>query len=1204
MRKQLKRTLLGLLGLAMAVTMMPQTALVTKADLTPGAQEVPKQITADRDSDNVLLQFSFDDETNGLKGGLAKGTNHGAKIANGFAYFEGNAYIEATKEDDSSLLAGKDEITISYLSKTQATAVASGWTFFAASSNAAQSYQAEHYLAVIDQPSSITIERYNGGARAATAVGNGTYKDWKNVVVTITEDNTVIYVDGVKKGEKSSPYKLSDILGNNGILQFGKANWGSGEFYRGYLDEVTIYDKVLTQDEITAEYEEKILNAVKNEVDLGDLSAVKENLSLPATVGDYSITWESSDTAVISNTGEVTRPEADKEVVLTATIAKGEKQITKEFKATVKALNAQVQFDEAMEALNVTATGMEDKIDLPKDLGFEGSSITWESSDPETVKTDGTVVRPAVGEADKKVTLTATVTYKDGGTDLSEVKTFEVVIRAQSYGSVIAYTRTDEANGLGKSLHLAYSKDGKEFTALNSNTGICFANNKGGSKNSNPKTIDAPYIFRKADGTYGMVSRSGSNAKTIYVWDSEDLINFKNERTIATSVAVKNGPSCEYNAAEDIYEIIWGGSDGKVYKTTTKNLKTAISTEETTEEVSYAKLDNAVLPKGASVTNLMGLSKVEFDRVVNKLDVVRNIALEEVKAETAVSSKIELPKTIKASYSDGSEKDVIVNWDMSSVDFDKAGTYEVKGKLKQTEYENPFIEQRADPCILKGNDGYYYFTASYPMLGGSDQNGYDKVVLRQSETLEGLADAEEITIFDCDNVAGENRYVWAPEIRLVDDNYYVFYTSSIDNSVWSIRPHVLKCTDPENIMDPDSWEPMGRMKAVQGDSTAFSGFSLDMTVFENEGSWYVIWAQTDGFSSLWIAEIDPEQPNQCISKCTKISVPEYAWERIVENVDEGPSIIKNGDKIYCAFSAAGTGVEYCIGLLSADKDDDLLDAKSWVKQGYPVLSSADVPGEYGPGHNSFTVDEDGNDIFVYHARGQECYEGKCAWHSAGSLYDPCRDARIKRVHWAADGSPILKMTYEEELMTTKVTATVVVKEKETPGPAPDDKPAPTPTPGDKPAPTPVQSVPDKVGTALTAADGTTYTVTNASAASPEVAYTKNPNKAAKKVAVPATLTVKGVTYKVTSIGKNAFKDNKKLKSVTIPEGVKTIGANAFKGAKNLKTIKIKSTVLKKVGKNAFKGIHAKATIKVPKKQKKAYGKILKKKGQASTVKIK
>ncbi len=85
---------------------------------------------------------------------------------------------------------------------------------------------------------------------------------------------------------------------------------------------------------------------------------------------------------------------------------------------------------------------------------------------------------------------------------------------------------------------------------------------------------------------------------------------------------------------------------------------------------------------------------------------------------------------------------------------------------------------------------------------------------------------------------------------------------------------------------------------------------------------------------------------------------------------------------------------------------------------------------------------------------------------------------------------------------------------------------------------------------------------------------------------------------------------KKLKNTTIKNKtilglsrVRSIGKNAFKNCKKLKSIQIKGNALKTVGKNAFKGIHAKAKIKVPKKQLKAYKKLLKGKGQKKTVKI-
>lgn len=128
----------------------------------------------------------------------------------------------------------------------------------------------------------------------------------------------------------------------------------------------------------------------------------------------------------------------------------------------------------------------------------------------------------------------------------------------------------------------------------------------------------------------------------------------------------------------------------------------------------------------------------------------------------------------------------------------------------------------------------------------------------------------------------------------------------------------------------------------------------------------------------------------------------------------------------------------------------------------------------------------------------------------------------------------------------------------------------------------------------------TYTITVSGTA---VEYKAPANKKVKKVTIPSSVTINGITYKVTSIAPNAFKKCKKLKKVTIGAGVTEIGKNAFSGCKNLKNVIVKSKSLKKVGKNAFKGINKTAKIKVPKKKIKAYTKLLKKAKVAKSVKI-
>ena len=141
------------------------------------------------------------------------------------------------------------------------------------------------------------------------------------------------------------------------------------------------------------------------------------------------------------------------------------------------------------------------------------------------------------------------------------------------------------------------------------------------------------------------------------------------------------------------------------------------------------------------------------------------------------------------------------------------------------------------------------------------------------------------------------------------------------------------------------------------------------------------------------------------------------------------------------------------------------------------------------------------------------------------------------------------------------------------------------------------------GTKLTA-KGASYQVTSAAEKNPTVVY-KGSKKQKASVTIPDTVTIDKVTYKVTSIAANAFKNNKKLKKVVIGKNVTKIGKKAFYGCSKLKKITVKTTKLtkKNVGSQAFKGIHKKAAFKVPKKKISSYRKVFRARGAAKTTKV-
>ncbi len=311
-------------------------------------------------------------------------------------------------------------------------------------------------------------------------------------------------------------------------------------------------------------------------------------------------------------------------------------------------------------------------------------------------------------------------------------------------------------------------------------------------------------------------------------------------------------------------------------------------------------------------------------------------------------------------------------------------------------YNEPWILQRADPYVYKHTDGWYYFTASVP--------AYDGICLRRAKSLAELPQAEEVEVWHKHEEGPMSIHIWAPELYYLDGKWYIYYAGGDKDDVWAIRPYVLECEGSDPLKDP--WKELGKMKRAPEDEFSFEAFSLDATVFENKGEYYYVWAEKVGvgkqISNLYIAKM--EHPHQLKTVQVLLTTPDYDWERIGFWVNEGPAVIKHGNKLFLTYSASETGEHYCMGMLTADMDADLLDPLSWKKERYPVLETDASKNIFGPGHNSFTTDEEGNDIMVYHLRTEAKIEGN-------PLYNPNRHASLMKIRWDDEGRPVF--SYDE-----------------------------------------------------------------------------------------------------------------------------------------------------------------------------------------------
>jgi len=312
-------------------------------------------------------------------------------------------------------------------------------------------------------------------------------------------------------------------------------------------------------------------------------------------------------------------------------------------------------------------------------------------------------------------------------------------------------------------------------------------------------------------------------------------------------------------------------------------------------------------------------------------------------------------------------------------------------EFHQTEVNRvqPLIEQRADPYIHRHWDGFYYFVASVPE--------YDRIEIRKAKKVEELPNAIPTVIWRKHESGMLSVNIWAPELHYIEGKWYVYFaathTTETKDGLFDHRMFVLENENADPL--EGQWEEKGQIR------TEWESFALDGTSFEHHGERYYVWAQKDpniaGNSNLYISKMS--NPWTLTGPQAMISTPEFDWEIIGFKVNEGPAFLRKGNRVFLTYSASATDHNYCIGLLEADADADLLDPASWRKSPLPVLTTDEQLNIYGPGHNSFTVSEDGvKDLLVFHARTYKDIVGD-------PLYDPNRHTFVKELRYTVEGRP-------------------------------------------------------------------------------------------------------------------------------------------------------------------------------------------------------
>lgn len=440
----------------------------------------------------VIADFTFDNLEEGFQGGngvarTAGGSvdlvPHGDGCAASFKK-EDKDYLTVTAADGGSLLAGYEEITVSY--DILPGADGTNWVYYGADSDKMLSWgtdgNKEKYLGVLVKNGNLEAERYhNNGSRPTNPRAALSTSRWQHVDIVYARDCTVLYVDGVRVSRENSAYSLTDILGSDSFFQIGRANWSPGEYSTMVLDNFRILEG-------TELYEEDKLRQAEQEIEkaLGDRENVSENLNLITRSSDgLEIQWSSDRPELVGADGTVTAPELENTVVtLTAVIGEGANQATRTYTVTVLAGDSAVEKLAAQLTLPYsTEEGKEvyGNMTLPDTVNGKGA-VTWTTDHPEIVNvktvpgTDGYDPAPAgivtrPGE-DTEVALTAHVALNQKSAD----KSFSVTVKAapkklteEDLTDYFFAYFTGEGYSDGEQIYFSVSHDGLNWKDLNDN---------------------------------------------------------------------------------------------------------------------------------------------------------------------------------------------------------------------------------------------------------------------------------------------------------------------------------------------------------------------------------------------------------------------------------------------------------------------------------------------------------------------------------------------------------------------------------------------------------------------------------------------------------------------------------------------------------------------------------------------------------------
>jgi GH43 family beta-xylosidase len=227
--------------------------------------------------------------------------------------------------------------------------------------------------------------------------------------------------------------------------------------------------------------------------------------------------------------------------------------------------------------------------------------------------------------------------------------------------------------------------------------------------------------------------------------------------------------------------------------------------------------------------------------------------------------------------------------------------------------------------------------------------------------------------------------LWSPTLWHIANHWWIYFTAQPPGDQHAIY-----------VLQSDTDDPLGTY-TFRGPLNLDNRPAIDPSILTLKGVNYLMYVTVDrGENAIQIVRLaDPLHPSGAPSL---IAEPEFPWEKGAGStrtypVNEGPTALYHGHKVFIVYSASDTASPlYCLGLLTLQGGDPL-DRKNWKKTPQPVFSASPANNIYGPGRGTFAIAANGTYWLLYAAKSTDV-------PTAAN-----RAVRAQRFTWNPDDTP-------------------------------------------------------------------------------------------------------------------------------------------------------------------------------------------------------